>query len=80
MARAKMCELVAQALDRRGTRISPIGLFSVVGRLHEPRHAGRAEQAAAVTRGVGRALLGRSGHLGEVLDWVLAYERGHFDV
>ena len=25
------------------------------------------------------ALLERSGHLGEVLDWVLAYERGDFE-
>jgi EAL and modified HD-GYP domain-containing signal transduction protein len=28
---------------------------------------------------VSDALLGRCGHLGEVLDWVLAYERGDFE-
>jgi len=28
---------------------------------------------------VSDALLAGSGHLGEVLDWVLTYERGHFE-
>ncbi|HVI34950.1 MAG TPA: hypothetical protein VM684_01840, partial [Gaiellales bacterium] len=33
----------------------------------------------ALSPEVSDALLERSGHLGEVLDWVLTYERGRFE-
>ena len=61
MTRAKMCELVAQALERPDTDAHfTVGLFSVVDAFMNMRMAGRARGAAA-RPDVSLALLERSG-------------------
>ena len=76
MTRAKMCELVAQALDRPDTDAHfTVGLFSVVDAFMNTSMQDVLSELP-LSAEVSDALLGRSGHLGEVLDWVLAYERG----
>ncbi len=79
MTRAKMCELVAQALDRPDSDAHfTVGLFSAVDAfMNTSMQAVLSE--LPLSSEVSDALLGRSGHLSEVLDWVLAYERGHFE-
>jgi EAL and modified HD-GYP domain-containing signal transduction protein len=79
MTRAKMCELVAQALDRPDTDAHfTVGLFSVVDAFMNTSMQDVLSELP-LSPEVSDALLERSGHLSEVLDWVLAYERGHFE-
>jgi EAL and modified HD-GYP domain-containing signal transduction protein len=79
MTRAKMCELVAQALDRPDADSHfTVGLFSVVDALMDTSMRDLLSELPLPAE-VSDALLGGSGHLGEVLDWVLAYERGDFE-
>ena len=79
MTRAKMCELVAQALDRPDTDAHfTVGLFSVVDAFMNTCMQDVLSELP-LSPEVSEALLERSGHLSEVLDWVLAYERGHFE-
>jgi len=79
MTRAKMCELVAQALDRPDTDAHfTVGLFSVVDAFMNTSMRDVLSELPLSSE-VSEALLERSGHLSEVLDWVLAYERGHFE-
>ena len=78
MTRAKMCELVAQALDRSDTDAHfTVGLFSVVDAFMNTSMQDVLSELP-LSPEVSDALLQRSGHLSDVLDWVLAYERGHF--
>ncbi|HET8805738.1 MAG TPA: HDOD domain-containing protein [Gaiellales bacterium] len=78
MTRAKMCELVAQALDRPDADAHfTVGLFSVVDAFMDTSMRDVVSELP-LSAEVSDALLERSGHLGEVLDWVLAYERGDF--
>jgi c-di-GMP-related signal transduction protein len=79
MTRAKMCELVAQALDRPDAdEHFTVGLFSVVDAIMNTSMRDVLSELP-LSPEVSDALLGRSGHLGEVLDWVLTYERGRFE-
>jgi EAL and modified HD-GYP domain-containing signal transduction protein len=79
MTRAKMCELVAQALDRPDADAHfTVGLFSVVDAFMDTSMPDVLNELPLPAE-VSDALLGRCGHLGEVLDWVLAYERGDFE-
>jgi EAL and modified HD-GYP domain-containing signal transduction protein len=79
MTRAKMCELVAQALDRPDADAHfTVGLFSVVDAFMNTSMPDVLSELR-LSPEVSEALLERSGHLSEVLDWVLAYERGHFE-
>jgi EAL and modified HD-GYP domain-containing signal transduction protein len=79
MTRAKMCELVAQALDRSDTDAHfSVGLFSVVDAFMNTSMQDVLIQLP-LSPEVSDALLERSGPLSDVLDWVLAYERGHFE-
>ncbi len=79
MTRAKMCELVAQALDRPDADAHfTVGLFSVVDAFMDTSMCDVLGELP-LSREVSGALLERSGHLGEVLDWVLTYERGQFE-
>lgn len=79
MTRAKMCELVAQALDRPDADAHfTVGLFSVVDAFMDTSMRDVVSELPLPDE-VSDALLGGSGHLGEVLDWVLAYERGDFE-
>ena len=79
MTRAKMCELVAQALDRPDTDAHfTVGLFSVVDAFMNTSMQDVLSELP-LSPEVSDALLERSGHLSEVLDWVLAYERGDFE-
>jgi EAL and modified HD-GYP domain-containing signal transduction protein len=79
MTRAKMCELVAQALDRPDADAHfTVGLFSVVDAFMDTSMRDVLSELP-LSPEVSEALLERSGHLGEVLDWVLAYERGQFE-
>lgn len=79
MIRAKMCELVARALDRPGPdAYFTAGLFSVAD-----AQVGMAMDDVLaelpLSPSVAQALRDRSGPVGEVLSWVTAYERGEFD-
>jgi c-di-GMP phosphodiesterase len=78
MIRAKMCELVARALDRPGPdAYFTVGLFSVAdAQVGMPMDEVLAE--LPLSPAVSDALRGRTGPLGEVLSWVIAYERGEF--
>jgi len=79
MTRAKMCELMAQALDRPDPDAHfTVGLFSVVDAFMDTSMPDVLNELPLPAE-VSDALLGRCGHLGEVLDWVLAYERGDFE-
>ena len=79
MTRAKMCELVAQALDRPDADAHfTVGLFSVVDAFMDTSMRDVVSELPLPDE-VSDALLGGSGRLGEVLDWVLAYERGDFE-
>jgi c-di-GMP phosphodiesterase len=79
MMRAKMCELVAQALDRPNPDAHfTVGLFSVVDAFMNMRMQDVLSELP-LSPEVAAALLDRSGPLGEVLSWVLTYERGHFE-
>jgi EAL and modified HD-GYP domain-containing signal transduction protein len=79
MTRAKMCELVAQALDRPNADAHfTVGLFSVVDAFMNMRMQDVLSELP-LSPDVSAALLDRSGPLGEVLAWVLTYERGHFE-
>lgn len=79
MTRAKMCELVAQALDRPNPDAHfTVGLFSVVDAFMNMRMQDVLSELP-LSPGVSAALLDQSGPLGEVLSWVLTYERGHFE-
>jgi c-di-GMP phosphodiesterase len=79
MMRAKMCELVAQALDRADADAHfTVGLFSVVDAFMNTSMRDVLSELP-LSPEVSDALLERSGHLGEVLDWVLTYERGRFE-
>jgi c-di-GMP phosphodiesterase len=79
MTRAKMCELVAKALDRPDADAHfTVGLFSVVDAFMDTSMPDVLRELPLPAE-VADALLGRGGHLGEVLDWVLTYERGHFE-
>jgi EAL and modified HD-GYP domain-containing signal transduction protein len=78
MTRAKMCELVAQALDRPDTGAHfTVGLFSVLDAFMNTSMLDVLSELP-LSPEVSDALLERSGDLGEVLDWVLTYERGDF--
>jgi len=79
MTRAKMCELVAQALDRPNPDAHfTVGLFSVVDAFMNMRMQDVLSELP-LSPEVAAALLDQSGPLGEVLSWVLTYERGHFE-
>ena len=79
MTRAKMCELVAQALDRPNPDAHfTVGLFSVVDAFMNMRMQDVLSELP-LSPEVSAALLDQSGPLGEVLSWVLTYERGHFE-
>jgi EAL and modified HD-GYP domain-containing signal transduction protein len=79
MTRAKMCELVAQALDRPDADAHfTVGLFSVVDAFMDTSMRDVLSELP-LSPEVSDALLDRSGHLSEVLDWVLADERGNFE-
>jgi EAL and modified HD-GYP domain-containing signal transduction protein len=79
MTRAKMCELVGKALGRPDLDAHfTVGLFSVVDAFMNMRMADVLDELPLAPE-VTAALLDRSGPLGEVLSWVLTYERGHFE-
>jgi c-di-GMP phosphodiesterase len=79
MTRAKMCELVAQSLDRPDPDAHfTVGLFSVVDAFMNMRMQDVLSELP-LSPEVAAALLDQSGPLGEVLSWVLTYERGHFE-
>jgi len=79
LIRARMCQMLSGAGEGPdGDSYFTVGLFSVADALADAPMASvlrelpfRAEIAAA--------LLDRSGPLGEMLEWVMAYERGEFD-
>jgi c-di-GMP phosphodiesterase len=78
LVRAKMCEQVGQALGATDAEAHfTVGLFSVIDAfMHMRMEDVLAELPLAPT--VAEALLDRTGVLGEVLEWVVAYERGEF--
>jgi len=79
MVRAKMCELVAQSLGRPDPAAHfTVGLFSVVDAFMNMRMTDVLAELP-LSPEVAAALLDHSGPLGEVLAWVLTYERAHFE-
>jgi EAL and modified HD-GYP domain-containing signal transduction protein len=79
LIRAKMAETVAKATGAVDPESAfTVGLFSVL----DAFMGMRMEDVLAelpLSADVGAALLDRSGVLGELLTWVLAYEKGTFD-
>jgi EAL and modified HD-GYP domain-containing signal transduction protein len=79
MVRAKMCELIAKAIDRPDPDAHfTVGLFSVVDAFMNMRMDDVLSELP-LSPEVAGALRDHSGPLGEVLSWVLTYERGRFD-
>ena len=79
MTRAEMCELVGQALGRPDLDAHfTVGLFSVVDAFMNMRMQDVLSELP-LSPEVTAALLDQRGPLGEVLSWVLTYERGHFE-
>jgi EAL and modified HD-GYP domain-containing signal transduction protein len=79
MLRGKMAELVAHELERPDTEAYfTVGLFSVIDAFMNMR---MEDVLAELPLGpdVSLALLRRVGPMGEVLEWVTAYERGEFE-
>ena len=75
-----MAELVAHELERPDTEAYfTVGLFSVIDAFMNMR---MEDVLAELPLGpeVSLALLRRVGPMGEVLEWVTAYERGEFEV
>jgi EAL and modified HD-GYP domain-containing signal transduction protein len=79
MIRAKMCELIAKAIDRPDADAHfTVGLFSVVDAFMNMRMEDVLSELPLSSE-VAAALRDQSGPLGEVLSWVLTYERGRFE-
>ncbi len=79
MVRAKMCELIAKAIDRPDPDAHfTVGLFSVVDAFMNMRMDDVLTELPLSVE-VSAALRDQSGPLGEVLSWVLTYERGRFE-
>jgi EAL and modified HD-GYP domain-containing signal transduction protein len=79
MVRAKMCELIAKAIDRPDPDAHfTVGLFSVVDAFMNMRMEDVLSELP-LSPEVATALRDQSGPLGEVLSWVLTYERGRFE-
>jgi len=79
MVRAKMCELIAKAIDRPDPDAHfTVGLFSVVDAFMNMRMEDVLGELP-LSPEVAAALRDQSGPLGEVLSWVLTYERGRFE-
>ncbi|HEX2378364.1 MAG TPA: hypothetical protein VHI30_12445, partial [Gaiellales bacterium] len=79
MLRGKMAELVSHELERPDTEAYfTVGLFSVIDAFMNMR---MEDVLAELPLGpdVSLALLQRAGPMGEVLEWVTAYERGEFE-
>jgi EAL and modified HD-GYP domain-containing signal transduction protein len=78
LVRARMCELLAQALDEPDQeRHYIVGLFSVLNAIMSaPMQV--ILQSLPLTYEIGDALVGQRGRLGEVLRCVLAYEKGRW--
>ncbi len=78
LARAKMCELVAQAIDAPDPEIHfTTGLFSVLDAFMNMRMEDVLSELPLAPE-VSHALLSFEGPVGDVLSWVLAYENGGF--
>jgi EAL and modified HD-GYP domain-containing signal transduction protein len=79
MVRAKMCELLAQAMAQDGEdTFFLVGLFSVLDAFTDCPMS-EVLKALPLTDDVNRALLSHQGVLGATLHSVLAYERGDWD-
>jgi c-di-GMP-related signal transduction protein len=79
MLRGKMAELVAHDLERPDTEAYfTVGLFSVIDAFMNMRMEDILVELP-LGPAVALALLKRAGPMGEVLEWVTAYERGEFD-
>lgn len=79
MIRGKMCELIAEELDlARSEAYFIVGLFSVLEALMDiPLDEILAQ--VPLSKEVNAALLWREGELGQMLEWVLAYEAGDWN-
>ncbi len=79
MVRAKMCELLAEAMRQKGKEAYfTIGLFSVLDALLDSSMP-EVLQSLPLADDISRALLYQEGVLGHTLQCVLAYERGNWD-
>lgn len=78
LVRARMCELVGKATGAHdAASYFTIGLFSVVDALMGMRMEDVLEELPLAPE-LTEALLDRSGPMGDVLSWVVAYEGGQF--
>jgi EAL and modified HD-GYP domain-containing signal transduction protein len=79
MVRAKMCELLAQAVGRSSTEMFfTVGLFSALDALMDSPME-EVLKSVPFSDEITAALLSHAGMLGEALRCVLAYERGDWD-
>ncbi len=80
LTRARMCELLgADAAEVAGDELFTVGLLSVADALLEVPLETIVEELP-LARGVTAALLARDGPAGAILEAVISYEQGDFDV
>jgi EAL and modified HD-GYP domain-containing signal transduction protein len=79
MVRAKMCELLAQAIGRSSQEMFfTVGLFSALDALMDSPME-EVLKSVPLSDEITAALLSNAGMLGDALRCVLAYERGDWD-
>jgi EAL and modified HD-GYP domain-containing signal transduction protein len=79
LIRAKMCEIISNHLNIKHDSVFIIGLFSALDALLD-RPMYEILDSLPLTEEVNNALLKHEGPLGQMLAWVLAYEKGHWDM
>jgi EAL and modified HD-GYP domain-containing signal transduction protein len=78
LIRARMCELLAAALDIKHDATFVVGLFSTLDALLD-RPMEDVLQDLPLTEEVNQAILAKQGPLGEILQCAMAYEQGDWE-
>jgi EAL and modified HD-GYP domain-containing signal transduction protein len=79
LIRGKMCEIIAERLKINNESVFIIGLFSTLDALLD-KPMNEILDSLPLTDEVNNALLQHEGPLGNMLAWVLAYEKGQWDI
>ena len=78
LIRARMCEILAEALDIKHEATFVVGLFSTLNALLD-RPMEEVLQELPLTEEVNQAILEKQGPLGQILQCTMAYEQGDWD-
>lgn len=79
LIRGKMCEIIAERLNINHESVFIIGLFSTLDALLD-KPMDEILDSLPMTDEVNNALLQHDGPLGQLLAWVIAYEKGQWDI